>query len=168
MILRTKKQKSLPFLPFKDKPINSLADFHFPILPRNQVFNVQPRLHATSSQRAVQFTYLRLAREAWQRKTLRGRLGSGIFLTTKGTKEHQGFWVGLQLSNSDLYRVACPLGDEDKRRRHFGSVVAYRFQSLDCKICMDVSRAKIDDPFKCCANNSHPAKVAVVSQNHPV
>lgn len=72
----------------------------------------------------------------------------------------------LQLSNPDFYSFTSPLGDEDKRRCHFGGVTANRFQCLDRKVCLNMSRAEIDDPNEFSAKHSHSPKVAVVRQNH--
>ena len=71
----------------------------------------------------------------------------------------------LQLSDSDFYSITCPLGDENKGRHHFGSVIANDFESFYSKVCAYVTRANINYPDKLRAHQREPAKVTIVSQN---
>lgn len=74
--------------------------------------------------------------------------------------------MNLQLSNSDFNSIACPLGDEDKRRRHFGGIIANGIDRFYCKVCMDVTWADVNDPDKFCAHQGKSAKITVVGQNY--
>ena len=64
----------------------------------------------------------------------------------------------LELSNSDFYSVACPLGDEDERWYHIGSVISNSVNRFYCKVCMDMTWANVDNPDKLCPMRASPPK----------